>query len=118
MSFRLSAGFDAVLHAVPDHGFTIFEMDVIGDAGRVRFLDSGNRVEVHLPAPSPYYEGYRNLAPARIRERALKHVIVLAVNDVVACLDGRKKAPLCPGADGVAAVGIAERLLEEGGYGS
>ncbi len=89
-------------------GFTLFEMDLIGTRGRVRIISSGNEIEVYRVADSPYYSGYKSLAPdARHRmEGGLGDVSLRAVEDIVRCLRYRGQ-PRCSGADAVAALEIA-----------
>lgn len=53
---------DFFMLGVPCTAFTIFELDLIFEKGRVRILDSGHVIEIHDVDDSPYYSGYREAA--------------------------------------------------------
>ncbi|WP_395718114.1 Gfo/Idh/MocA family protein [Prosthecobacter sp.] len=106
-----AGGIPATLSALDHTAFTLFEMDIIGTAGRVRILDGGHRILRACTVESPLYAGYVNLGDEQIEERCLKDAIVHAVNDLLACLDGRAPQPACTGADAVACLETATAIL-------
>jgi predicted dehydrogenase len=91
--------------------YTLFEIDLIGTRGRLRITDLGETFEAFDVADSPRFSGYRELAPRAAYRDGLRDVLKHAVADLVRCLgDGR--APRCSGADGLAALRIAEAVRE------
>ena len=54
-------GFDAYLIGIDSRMFSLFEIDIIGSAGRIRLVDSGRRVEHFVVGQDPLYAGFRML---------------------------------------------------------
>jgi predicted dehydrogenase len=100
----------------------IFEVDLLGSRGRLRLSGDGAMMELFRFEDSPRYSGYRELAEARegasgsdgpVHE---ENRLIAAVRDLARCLtDGG--TPACGGADGAAAVEIAEALCESAARG-
>jgi len=108
LSFR--NGSAAFLHALDARAYSLFEMDIIGEAGRVRLYDSGHRMAVQSAGDSPCYSGYRTLLPPQDIPIDLEDTLLHAVEDLVASIE-ENRDPLCSGEDGVAALAIAEAAL-------
>ena len=95
----------------------IFELDLMGSAGRIRLSGDGAGMELFHFDESPRYSGYRELSSANGVESALgdgepqASRLVSAIRDVVECI-GTGKTPSCSGYDGLAAVDIACALCE------
>jgi len=111
MYAKFECGASAFLHACDANKFSIFEMDIIGSTGRIYIKDSGHVVEIYKQGESPYYSDYYTLNPADILTGVMKDTLLHAVEDLVLCLNTDKK-PRCSGADGVAAIRIANAVRQ------
>lgn len=64
-------------NALPD--YSVFDLDIYLERGRVRITDFGHRLEIHVPTESTLYPGYRMLQPSRIIDdtfkRSMLHVV-------------------------------------------
>ena len=112
LSLTLSNGAGVVLQAVRTDSFTLFEMDILGEKGRVQILDSGHRMEYHTVKASAHYAGYQNLMPAGTRDHCLQDAIVHAVDDLINCLDKPGTKPLCTPQDALASLSLATQVME------
>lgn len=98
--------------------YSIFELDVLGEAGRLRLVDAQQIFEAQAVGESAFYQGYRTLQPPEIVEARLTDLLLRAVEDLGACLREPGRQPLCAGRDALAALAIAEAAAEsarEGG---
>ena len=91
--------------------FNVFEMDVMGTAGRVRITDNGYSIVCTRAADSPRYTGYRELVPLPCELGDRRDVMLHAVEDLVASL-ATPRAPASVGMDGVAALAIGQAALQ------
>jgi predicted dehydrogenase len=95
----------------------VFELDLVGSAGRLRLSGDGASMDLCRFEESPRYSGYRELAPdcevrGGIRDGQPRvSRLVTAMRDVIDCV-GSGKQPACSGQDGLAAVDIACALCE------
>lgn len=108
---QFKSGAAGSLHGCDDSAFTIFEMDLIGTAGRLRVVDFGHVFEMHGVTDSPYYRGYQTLAKTREFSGGMRDLLLHAVEDLVHCLDTGTQ-PKCSGADGLAALSIASAVRD------
>ena len=100
------SGAVAKLRGSDSESFTMFEMDLLGDHGRIEIRDSGHRIELFKAGPSPRYGGYTELLPEARDFGDMRNMTLHAVEDLAAALrEGRP--PLCPAEDGLAALRIA-----------
>jgi predicted dehydrogenase len=100
----------ATLRAADASAFTVFEMDVMGNAGRALVTDSGHRIDVFRAGDSPRYSGYTELLPEPAAFGDRRDLMLHAVDDLAAALsEGRP--PACTGEDGVAALRIGWAAL-------
>lgn len=107
----LQNGALASLRACDPGCFTVFEMDVMGTAGRARITDSGYAIACDRAVASPRYTGYRELVawPRELGDR--RDVMLHAVEDLVAAV-AALRIPASSGADGVAALAIGQAALQ------
>ena len=108
---RLETGASAFLHGCDAKAFSLFELDLIGERGRVRIVESGHVIEVYEVADSPYYSGYQMLTLDHKEASGMGDVLLYAVQDLVNCLT-QGGQPRCSGTDGVAALEIAQAVCE------
>jgi len=105
MSFR--HGQSGFLLGLDEGAFTVFEMDCIGTAGRLRFTDAGMRLSWSVVGDSPYYSGYRTLLARPETAGGFSDATLHLIEDVVAALRNGTR-PLCTGEDALAALAVAE----------
>ena len=94
--------------------YLIFEMDILGDSGRISVKENGRRVEFFVSKPSKHYAAYYELSQENLKLPQLRATpIELAVHDLVKCLKDPKKEPECTGEDGLAALSIVLRWMND-----
>ena len=103
---EFESGAAAHLQACSASAYSVFEMDLLGTRGRVRVTDSGHVFQTYGVADSPRFSGYRELRPVDGLTGGLEDVLLNAVEDLARAVDEAAE-PLCSGADGVAALGVA-----------
>ncbi len=91
--------------------FHIFEIDILGDEGRLRLTETGHRNTHPAVRARARYPGARELGAARVLSRRMKDTTLHAVEDLVACAEGRRPAPACPAHDALAATTLAARAI-------
>ena len=87
----------------------IFEIDIIGEKGRITVSDNGSRVESHLFKESPRFTGYRELRPEKIEQPSSNDRFVEALSDMVQVIEGKRKKVKCTPEDGL----LVDRLIEK-----
>lgn len=90
----------------------VFDIDVIGDKGRIRITENGERIERFSFAKSKRYSGYRELSPMPTRPVVRRDRFVEAIRDIVMVIDGRKENVNCLGADGLAALSLSLAMVK------
>ncbi|HYR11423.1 MAG TPA: Gfo/Idh/MocA family oxidoreductase [Longimicrobium sp.] len=101
----------ATLRATDASAFTVFEMDVMGSAGRALVTDSGHRIDVFRAGDSPRYSGYTELLSQAREFGDRRDPMLHAVDDLAQALE-TGRPPACTGEDGVAALRIGVAALE------
>lgn len=90
----------------------IFEIDVIGDKGRVKSLQNGKKVELYSFEDSLGYSGYRELQSMPIPVYSKQDRLVQAIYDITAVLEGEKEKVACSGEDGLIAKILCDALFK------
>ena len=114
--FRFVGGQEGFLVGADDHNYTLFELDLIGNAGRVRLVEWGNTIQWYAVGDSQHRSGYRTLVPEADVTEPFRDLVLNVVGDAVLAIRERV-APRCTGRDGSRAVAIAaaiQRSLTEG----
>ena len=97
----------ATLRASAAARYSVFEMDIMLEKGRAQIIDSGHVISLSRAAPSPRYTGYVELEPITRDLGDRRDLMLHAVEDAVTAVTfGRE--PACTGADGIAAMRIAD----------
>jgi predicted dehydrogenase len=106
VTIGLASGAVATLRATNSSNYSIFEMDLLTESGRVAIRDSGHCIELFRAQPSERYSGYTELVREPHEFGDMRDTMLHAVDDLAEALrDGRP--PLCTAEDGLAALRIA-----------
>ena len=87
----------------------IFEIDIVGDAGRLRIIDNGNGIEFFVFKESMKYSGYRELYPEKINLPPKNERFEEAISDIIGVLEGRRKNVKCPAEEAL----LVDRIIEK-----
>ena len=112
VELEFEAGARGMLHGLREVPYSLFEMDLIGRQGRVRVIDSGQRVEVFKAAPSRRFPGFRELVPAPGPAGGLGDLLMHAASDLIEAL-ATGRPPACTGTDAVIALSLAEQAIAD-----
>ena len=99
-------GCDAAAH-------NIFELFILGEAGRMRLSEGGHRIERQLVGDDRHNPGYRALGPVEIIQTVMKDSALNAVEDLVAVLAGQRDAPASNAKNACIALELADRLASQ-----
>lgn len=89
----------------------VFELDIIGSAGRLNILENGQKLAYHIFSESSHYSGYRELTVGKTETPPEKDRFVAAIDDIIAVLEGAKDRVNCTGMDGCLAMTLALSLV-------
>lgn len=92
--------------------YSVFELDLLGEAGRLRLVDAQQVFAAQTVGESAFYQGYHTLQPPKLIEARLKDLLLLAVEDLAGCLREKGRESLCSGYDALAALAVAEAAAE------
>jgi predicted dehydrogenase len=106
VTLGLASGAVASLRATNSSHYSIFEMDLLTDSGRVAIRDSGHRIELFRASPSERYAGYSELTSNSHEFGNMRNTMLHAVDDLAAAIPEKRPA-LCTAQDGIAALRIA-----------
>lgn len=87
----------------------IFEIDVIGQQGRIRIADNGSNVERFMFKESKRYSGYRELVAEEFDLLPENDRFLEAVLDIVDVIEGKRKSVRCSGEDAL----FVDRIIEK-----
>lgn len=82
-----------VIQAVNRRYYSLFELDLLFEKGRVRIIDSGFNLEIYQVTSNHKFKGYQSLVRKKVITTSLDHSLQLAVNNLFDWLEG-KKMPL------------------------
>jgi len=90
----------------------IFELDIIGSRGRLRVTDNGRICELYKYKNSRNYSGYEELERCPVKKPKMQgNRLILAIKDIIGCLEGRDRIPACSGEDGLKNIAVAHALI-------
>ena len=105
--FELECNALALLQVIDERAYSVFEMDLLGEDGRIRISDAGCTIEQYSVGPSPYAEGYQILIPdSQPAEKSMQDLTLYAVMDLVESINSASE-PRCTGSDAMAALKLA-----------
>ncbi len=108
LRLMFESGAVGTLAAMPHTAYSIFEMDILGEAGRARLVDGGWIIETSRPGPSPRYSGYTVLGEAARLPGDLRDATLKGVANLASHLDDARVPLACSGQDGLQSLVIAE----------
>lgn len=99
----------ASVEACDSDAFNLFELDLIGTKGRIRFIDLGHRVEYFRMRPGKQGLAFRQLEPhPRVQATKLAHSARFALENLLDVIEGRGEVH-CTLQDGLRALEWASR---------
>jgi len=110
VALELSTGARGMLHGL-EVPYSLFEIELLGERGRVRVFDGGQRFEVAGVAPSRRFPGFRELIPMVGPNGGLSDLLMHAASDLVEAL-ATGRSPACTGADAVEALRVAQVAID------
>ncbi len=108
LRLTFDGGAVGTLAAMPHAAYSIFELDLLCEAGRARLVDGGWIIETSRPGPSPRYSGYTVLGEAARLPGDLRDATLQGVANLVQHLDDARVPLACSGQDGLQSLVIAE----------
>lgn len=112
VTLRYEDGVQAVMLGHRAEAFHIFELDLVGTTGRLRFDSAGHSIRHETVGESGRWRGVRELGPGHALSTAMRDTTYHAVDDLIAALDGTRPHPACTAGDGLAAIVLAQRALD------
>ncbi len=106
VTLGLASGAVATLRATDSEAYTLFEMDLMAERGRITIRESGHSVTLYRAQASRRYSGYTELVPDSHEFGDMRNTMLHAVDDLADALSTERQ-PLCTGEDGLAALRIA-----------
>lgn len=111
VTLGLESGAIAVLRGADAGAYSLFEMDLIMEGGRVSINQSGHSIRLFRAAPSEIYSGYLELKEEPHDLGDQRNMMLHAVDDLADALASRRP-PRCSAEDGLAALRIATAALK------
>ncbi len=90
----------------------IFEIDILGDEGRIRVTENGDNIELYSFTESTRYSGYRELSSMQINTINRRDRFVESINDIVKALKDDSHTVSCTGMDGLYALVMSFAMNE------
>jgi predicted dehydrogenase len=106
VTLGLASGAVATLRAAESSAYSIFEMDLLTERGRVCIRNSGHAIELYVAKPSERYAGYTDLVTEAHDFGDMRNTMLHAVDDLADAL-ASGRPPLCTAEDGLIALRIA-----------
>jgi len=90
------------LVAVDHRNYALFELDIVGSAGRLLMSERGMYLQRWETIPDPLFPDYRILQRVEEAHPDLSHALLYAAEDLLAVWRGERVAPRCTLEDGYA----------------
>lgn len=91
---------------------SIFEVDILGTRGRLRLLNNGHNYELYIYKESQNYSDYKELCKVKsYKYHKDNNRFVVAVQNIIDCVEGKNVKPACSGVDGLGALAAAVALV-------
>ena len=111
---RFKRGGEAMIQPIDLSKFSLFEMDILGERGRLQLIHNGRRAVLWKVSAQKNPSGRRLLSqdPIIWNARAGVWPLKQAVNEIVAALSQKREKVACTGHDGLKSLEIILSLLE------
>lgn len=106
------------MYALDAREYSLFEIDILGSAGRIMVTDGGDSITIREVRPHTAFPGYRELGPVLDEEHGCLRDMMLRVVDVgVDLLEGHesKTRRFSSGHDAVASMELAQHAMKIAG---
>lgn len=101
------------LLATDHRDYTVFELQITGDGGRVTFTDSGRAVQLETAGDDPVWAGYRGLGQPTIVDGGLGEAMPRALRNLLNVVQGEATTLGCSIADAVRTLESIDTALPE-----
>jgi predicted dehydrogenase len=98
--FRFSSGCIATFSATGRREDLVFEIDIVGNQGRVRLLDNGTVLKWYLFTESENYSGYRELEQRPSPPIGNGDPFLTSLDHIIDTIEGKREHPGCTYMDG------------------
>ena len=71
------------LEVYSGNDFEIFELDIIGTAGRIRVLEGGRVIEFYSIEDSKFYKNYKNLHLSKVHTDSIDYFMKQGLSDII-----------------------------------
>lgn len=111
VSFQWGQGAKGQLTCLDTSIYSLFEMDLVGQSGRVKILDSGTLIEIFSKQPSPHFSGYEALVFDKSLDGELGQAVPKCIENMEQILTANASA-LCSVEDGYNALALCEKAVK------
>ena len=112
---QFASGAYGIVQVTGTHENLMVEAEVIGDSGRIWAREDVGEIRIESFAPSPFYQGYRQLADATVETHATltdASPFVAIAAEIAELVRGSRTAATC---DGAAALAVQRSLAQMAG---
>lgn len=107
-----ASAFPAYLLGTDSASYSVFEIDLVTTAGRIRILDGGHTLSEQLAREDPRFRGYRTLGPATATTTKIDEALRFTIEDTIDLYLDAARAPRCSIHDALATLRIAEAIKD------
>jgi predicted dehydrogenase len=100
-----------ILKSFSGFNYPIFELDLHFTSGRVRFFNTGEKIEIYKVQESKIFSGFKFLQPKEIVDTTLHNSMLYAANNIYENL-AYGKALKTPISDGIIVLQITDQILK------
>ena len=77
------------MKALDHRNYAVFELDIIGQKGRIRLIEKGRKIEWHVIDNDPVYKGYNSLRLKEIFQGTFDKMMSYAINAAIKSYSGK-----------------------------
>lgn len=76
-------GTECLMRALNHRKYMLFELDIIGSAGRIRLIEKGRKIKWYIVAGDPVYKGYKALRINKVFEGTFNKMMVCVIEAAI-----------------------------------